>query len=228
MKGDEDNNEHQEENITNQSKDTEESNEKKDPQFLKDESISYNVKIKSSDEQINNEEQNELGQKTKKDLEELVTNAFSTINFDKKACCSILYLSFILFIWILFTGVFIYYNNDFKECKAELYTKIGKFLPINIGIILVRLITLLYNIFIYVPIKSLQFCKIIGTLFLMPLFLICFILEIINLVIIQKNYNRSISWDNCGNLKDWTFIWLIYNYIFIVINFVYRCCCSNK
>ena len=211
MKGEEGNNEHQEENTTNQSKDT----------------ISYDVKIKSSDEQINNEEQNEFGQKVNKALDDLVANTFDKLNFDKKACCSIIYTSFLLFMWVLFTGVYIYYNNDYEECKAELYTKIGKFLPINIGIILLRLIALLFNISIYVPLKCLHFCKIIGTMLLLPLSLINFILEIINLIIIQKNYSRSISWENCGNLQGWTFIWLIYNYIFIVINFIYSCC-SNK
>ncbi len=138
-------------------------------------------------------------------------------------CCLFFRLIFILIIFFslhfIFLGEFIYYNKNCKLCEAIIYTKLNVILRIYIGIIIVNILMLINYLlfvlsFVCIP-ECYGFIAIILTLLLSMTQLI---LSIIDLVIVQKNYNKTNTWYNCGNFKGWILFWLISNYIGTISN----------
>ena len=50
-----------------------------------------------------------------------------------------------------------------------------------------------------------------------------FALQLTNLIIVHKYYNKSKNWDNCGKFKGWSVFWLVMNYISLIIGMISRC-----
>ena len=44
-------------------------------------------------------------------------------------------------------------------------------------------------------------------------------LSLANIIIVQINYNKTKTWEKCGNFKGWMKSWLIMNYIGMAFKF---------
>ena len=53
-------------------------------------------------------------------------------------------------------------------------------------------------------------------------------LELALIIVVQIGYNQSENWENCGNLKIETIVWLVFNYIGLVLSFIKKCYDSCK
>ena len=46
--------------------------------------------------------------------------------------------------------------------------------------------------------------------------ILALIFQVILIAVIQKYYNKTNDWTDCGNLKGWTITWLVFNYCIII------------
>ena len=133
-------------------------------------------------------------------------------------CCAIITLLIELFLIILYYFMFLYFKNNYNECKAELYTELDTI--INICMVLFAILVIVSMMGATIKccedncgntIFGLFFC------FYYILMIATSALEITLLIIVQKYYNKTKSWEKCGNFKKWAKIWLIINYISLVL-----------
>ena len=147
-------------------------------------------------------------------------------------CCLMCLFFFVIIIFIsinfFYLAVFIYYKNNCKECKAQLYSKLNDIIPLYLIMNITSFLTIINNLFLVLPFKCLKYYKCLGLILAIPLLLINVVLSIVNIVMIQKNYNKTKSWENCGNFKGWALSWLILNYFGMAFNFIKECCSSNR
>ena len=125
---------------------------------------------------------------------------------------------FSLLIVFLFASIFIYYKNHCTKCKSVLYTKVNKVLLNYLGTLIASIIDLI--IIILLDIKGKYCSVIIDYLFAFAIFITHLGLNLANLIIVQINYNKTKTWENCGNFKEWMKCWLILGYIGIVFKFI--------
>lgn len=141
----------------------------------------------------------------------------------RKLCCLFFRLVFLLLIFFslhfIFFGAFIYYNKNCKSCQATIYTKLNVILRIYIGIIIVNILMIINYILFVLSFVCIPECYgFIGFILTFLLSITQFTLSIVDLVIVQKNYNKTNTWYNCGNFKGWILFWLISNYIGTISN----------
>ena len=79
-----------------------------------------------------------------------------------------------------------------------------------------------------IPYGCLKNYQYFGLIVSIPLVVISLIFSIIIIVMIQKNYNKTTSWENCGKFKGWALSWLILNYIGIILNIIDGCRSSSS
>ena len=167
--------------------------------------------IKSSD--ANDTQSNITDNKVKINLDEKSSNSKSLKR--KGKCflyCVIFTTLFLLFIIdILLATIFFYYNGNCKNCEAKLYTKVKTVIKIYIAILIIKLVYLFFSYMIDLT-KS-KGLKILGFIMVFLTTVATLVLHIVNIVIVQKNYNKTKSWKNCGSFKGWMVFWLIVNYI---------------
>ena len=146
-----------------------------------------------------------------------------------RTCC-ILFLSlfFLFIVDILLATIFFYYDEHSKKCEAKLYTKVKTIIKLYIAILIIRIAYLFFSYMIDLC-KS-KTAKMIGNIGVIVTSVSLLTLHIIQLVIVQMNYKKTKSWNNCGNFKGWMAFWLIYNYIALVLIFVLIVCsfCLKK
>ena len=120
-----------------------------------------------------------------------------------------------LFLIALNSAIFIYYKNHCKKCKSILYTKLSKVLLNYLGTLIVVIIDLINSILVF---KDFGWNKFFGRLIYAGVSASRIGLGLSNLIIVQKNYNKTTTWENCGNFKGWMKFWLITNYIGFVFS----------
>ena len=163
-------------------------------------------------------DENDLTEKT---VDDSIKNIFCLI-----ICLSIIYTVIGLIISIFSLLLFDYYNNC-KLCKSKIYPKINNIKTNCCWIIFLKILSIVNQILMILPMKSFQFYKCCGFLILLLLSIIDSVLNIINIVIVQMNMLKTESWENCGYFKTWMILWLIINYFFIIIN-LKKTCSSKK
>ena len=124
----------------------------------------------------------------------------------------------IFIIVFLFASIFIYYKNHCQKCKSILYTKVNKVLLNYLGLLITSIIDILFSILSIIQCKC-NYNEIIGSLIAYALIITQSGLSLANLIIVQINYNKTKTWENCGNFKGWMKCWLIMNYIGIAFKF---------
>ena len=82
-------------------------------------------------------------------------------------CSALLFSLFVLALNFSLVIIFLYYKNNCKECKSELYPKINKILLNYLGIFIVRILYIIFIICITIFKKIRKFCKIIGLFYLL-------------------------------------------------------------
>ena len=142
--------------------------------------------------------------------------------FCRTCCISFLNLFFIFIVDILLATIFFYYDEHSKKCESKLYTKIKTIIKLYIAILIIKIGYLFFSYMIDLC-KS-KAAKIIGNIGVLVTSVALLTLAIIQLVIVQRNYKKTKSWNNCGNFKGWMTFWLIYNYIALVIIFIVIIC----
>ena len=138
-------------------------------------------------------------------------------------CCTLfLTLFFIFIIDILLATLFFYYDEHCTRCESKLYTKVKTIIKLYIAILIIKIAYLFFS-YMTDLCKS-KAAKIIGYIGTLITSVAIFVLAIIQLVIVQRNYKKTKSWNNCGNFKGWMTFWLIYNYIALVIVLILIIC----
>ena len=137
-------------------------------------------------------------------------------------CTLFLTLFFIFIVDILLAAVFFYYDENSKRCESKLYTKVKTIIKLYIAILIIKIVYLFFS-YMTDLCKS-KAAKMIGLIGTIATSIAIFILAIIQLVIVQRNYKKTKSWNNCGNFKGWMTFWLIYNYIALIIAFLLIVC----
>jgi uncharacterized protein (DUF983 family) len=146
-------------------------------------------------------------------------------------CCALFFLLITLTLNFIYAFIFVYYKNHCKECKSELYQKINKILLNYLGLIIICFLIIIISIVIELCKKIKFFIYIILSFFLVITTILSLYFSISNIVIVQKYYNRTTSWESCGNFKGWMKFWLIINYISIFFNFIdsiHKICKNNS
>jgi len=138
-------------------------------------------------------------------------------------CCKIFMTLFFLFIVdILLAAIFFYYDGNSKKCESKLYTKIKTIIKLYIAVFVIKIAYLFFSYMIDLC-KS-KASKIVGSIGVIVTTVAIVTLAIIMIVIVQRNYNKSKSWNKCGNFRGWMAFWLIYNYIALGIIFLFIVC----
>ena len=171
----------------------------------------------------NNTTNTSINDKVEVKLDEKSNNSSKKKGKCCKTFCSLfLTLFFIFIIDILLATIFFYYNDNCKNCESKIYPKIKTIIKIYIAILVIKIA---YIIFSYmVDLCKSKVAKNIGNIGAFITSIAIFVLGIINLVIVQKNYKKTKSWNNCGNFKGWMLFWLIVNYISLVLGFILIIC----
>lgn len=119
--------------------------------------------------------------------------------------------------------IFIYYKNHCKECKSELYKKIDTILYIYLAIIIIIIILIIFTLLSTLTNKeNIKF----NWFLLISIFILISIVPILkltNIIIVQKYYNKTKSWEGCGNFKNWSIVWLVFAYFGFIINILKKC-----
>ena len=170
--------------------------------------------------------------KDKEKTQKQVENYKYSYNNDCSECCKIICVIICSIIMILLelalnfilAFIFIYYKKNHKQCEAKLYPKINSILYIYLTMLIISVLIMLITIIIStnedrcnenLAIFSLVFTVLFG--------IAMFALQLTNLIIVQKYYNKSKNWDNCGKFKGWSVFWLVMNYISLIIGMISRC-----
>jgi hypothetical protein len=121
--------------------------------------------------------------------------------------------------------IFIYYKYHSKKCKSLLYTKVNKVLLNYLGLLIIQIINIIISILLNI---KCEYLRIIGIFIFIVSILIQFGLRLANLIIVQKYYNKTTTWENCGNFHGWMKFWLIINYIGFVCSLFNELCLNNE
>lgn len=154
-------------------------------------------------------------------------------------CCKrtfiILFSLLILIIEFIFNFleafIFIYYKNNCKQCKAELYEKINKILSFYLAIFIILFIMICIGVTINLTKRLFLFTSGLEPTFyiiLIGLLVVMFVLQLINLIYVQKDYSNTKTWEDCGNFEGWMKFWLISNYVEISIYIIKVLLKNNK
>ena len=142
-------------------------------------------------------------------------------------CTILIILSELAFHFIL-SRIFIYYKNNCKECKAELYLKVDIILYIYLALLIIVILIILVKILVESIKKDHTNLLVFFGILMVILFLANLGLELALIIVVQIGYNQSENWENCGNLKIETIVWLVFNYIGLVLSFIKKCYDSCK
>ena len=143
--------------------------------------------------------------------------------------CSIIIILLELILNFFLVFIFIYYYNNHKQCEAKLYPKIITILYIYLAMLIIEVLIIIITIIISLNKDRCKEKLSVCSLILTVIFGIAtFALQLTNLIIVQKYYNESINWDNCGNFKGWTVFWLVINYISLIFGIISKCCLKDK
>jgi hypothetical protein len=143
--------------------------------------------------------------------------------------CSIIIILLELILNFFLVFIFIYYYNNHKQCEAKLYPKIITILYIYLAMLIIEVLIIIITIIISLNKDRCKEKLSVFSLILTVIFGIAtFALQLTNLIIVQKYYNESINWDNCGNFKGWTVFWLVINYISLIFGIISKCCLKDK
>ena len=154
-----------------------------------------------------------------------------------KICCVITLFIFFSLLLVLIELIFdcsqflifIYYKYNCKQCKAELYTKVNKIISNYLNIFIMLFITILVSIILGLSIKFIgYFIKILFSIVITGLGIIILVYSIINIVTVQKYYNKTTTWEDCGYFRGWMITWLISNYFGIAFFFLKSCFKNNR
>ena len=163
-----------------------------------------------------------------KDKDEAKSDEKSNNSVQKKSkgvakfCTIFMSLFFIFIIDILLATIFFYYDGNSKRCESKLYTKVKTIIKLYIAILIIKIAYLFFSY--SVDLCKSKTAKMIGLIGTIVTSVSILILAIIQLVIVQRNYKKTKSWNNCGNFRGWMVFWLIYNYIALVIIFIVIIC----
>ena len=137
---------------------------------------------------------------------------------------SLLYSLILLTLNFSIVLLFLYYRNNCKKCKSELYQKINEILLNYLGLFILRILYILFIIANLLYETNRKCCKVIRCLYFIITSIFETFLYIYNIIIVQKYYNKTTSWESCGKFKGWMIFWLIINYISVFVNFSNACC----
>lgn len=202
--------------------------------------VENNTNFKNNGNQVNNnnliqeEEVKDIQAKLDEFIKVKGINNMNLENRSKNVCktfclaiCLILCVIILLLIELAFhfsiSFIFIYYNNKYKKCKAELYKKNDTIINIYIALLILILILIFFSIILnFIKEKYFGLSAILGIIIIL-LSISIIALQLTNLIIVQKNFNKSESWENCGNFENWAIFWLVINYISFTLTFLKDC-----
>lgn len=201
------------------------SSERKTQKYLTGKEIIHKIQIENQGKaNINNEvlikEKNDLNNNIKKDSD--------CCKLCLLLSCSLLQMIIMLIVKFIYLIAFFYYKNYCKKCKAQIYNKLDKILSIYIAIYILDFINIINNVLLLLPFKRLDFYSAFGKTISILLIIIALVLIITFIFIVQKNYNRTTTWENCGYFKGWILSWLIIIYSGNIYNFCKGCFSKYK